>query len=622
MTTATAKGGASGSYTWRVVDDDPDAGTWLLQVFNPGTVAAWDLSGDDDCPVVRKGRDVTNRSYRRFMPQATDVAYEGAGYQIARRRNDAAVAALGRIGGYVPGPDVPDIATVGLAAEAELAMRLAGSTSLAYQVTPDRAQGAAVPLVDYLPGYTILVEDEPLISLSAHVVDAIRYRFGKGPDAYEVHFDTESFVGDEAVSEGVRRLLAVFKGVRPEAAAQLRIGGSGVIPWLVAASDSPEPWKSVAGYVCTGTASNPIDAATLQTAIDAVDTGDGYAGEVWLAPGTYQLQYPADGSPVIDGAVGAATGVRLVGKGSRYGATINVRGSATTNQVVFYQLDAGGSNLFVNDLNNGSPSILWQITSPDAWFEDVAFFVNGRAIVSGSGSIHIHRSQIEVYDIYPAISVEVGGTSSRVAIRDCTIVALDKAIELTNAFISTGVVVTHPIIDGNLIIAVQAVGMSANTRTLSGVHITNNHMESSDLVFDTIRPMIALTDVVDAVIAGNLLVGSFQFDGSCGDGIVLTDVSDSQVYGNILRDMGSEPLGTYDAIRLAGDSNRNHVHDNVVVPLAGSTRYGINVSASTCDDNVVADNMLGAAADYGTSAYNDAGTGTVTARDGNGQFTT
>lgn len=264
LTSATAKGGTSGSYTWRVVADDPAAGTWLLQVFNPGTVAAWDLSGDDDCPVVRKGRDVTNRSYRRFMPQATDMAYEGGGYQIARRRNDAAVAALGRIGGYVPDPDTPDLATAGLAAEAELAMRLAGATSLAYQVTPDRANGAAVPLVDYLPGYTILVEDEPLIAQSAHVIDAVRFRFGKGADAYEVHFDTESFVGNEAVSEGVRRLLAVFKGIRPEAAAGITFGGN-VIPWLVACSDAPTWIKKAAGYLCDGTADQEEINASLKT---------------------------------------------------------------------------------------------------------------------------------------------------------------------------------------------------------------------------------------------------------------------------------------------------------------------------------------------------------------------
>lgn len=275
VTSATAKGGTGGPYIWRVVPDDAPAGTWLLQVFNPGGDPAWDLSGDDDSPVVRKGKDVVNRSARRFLPNATDVAYEAAGYQIARRRNDAAVAALGRIGGYVPDVDVPELATAGLAAEAELALRLAGSTSLAYQVRPQA--GGWRPLVDYLPGYTILLEDEPLIAMSGHPVDAIRVNQGaRGGPTYEVHFDSESFVGSQAVSEGVRRLLAVFKGVRPDKAGGVVRGGGGVIPWLVAAAGAPDSVKAVAGFVC----STGDDAATISAAFAEHD-------HVLLSPGSF-----------------------------------------------------------------------------------------------------------------------------------------------------------------------------------------------------------------------------------------------------------------------------------------------------------------------------------------------
>lgn len=253
VTSAVAKGGTTGPYVWRVVPDDPAAGTWFLQVFNPGGDPAWDLSGDDDSPTVRPGKDVINRSARRFLPNATDVAYEGSGYQIARRRNDAAVLALGRIGGYVPDVDVPELSTAGLAAEAELALRLAGSTSLAYQVRPQA--GGWRPLVDYLPGYTILLEDEPLIAMSGHPVDAIRVNQGaRGGPTYEVHFDSESFVGDQAVSEGVRRLLAVFKGVRPDKAGGPGRAGGTIIPWMVACSDAPTWVKDIAGYLCDGTA--------------------------------------------------------------------------------------------------------------------------------------------------------------------------------------------------------------------------------------------------------------------------------------------------------------------------------------------------------------------------------
>ena len=322
VTSATAKGGTGGPYIWRVVPDDVAAGTWLLQVFNPGGDPAWDLSGDDDSPVVRKGKDVVNRSARRFLPNATDVAYEASGYQIARRRNDAAVAALGRIGGYVPDVDVPELATAGLAAEAELALRLAGSTSLAYQVRPQA--GGWRPLVDYLPGYTILLEDEPLISMSGHPVDAIRVNQGaRGGPTYEVHFDSESFVGDQAVSEGVRRLLAVFKGVRPDKAGGVVRPGGGVIPWLVAASDSPEVWKKAAAYLCAG--SN--DGATVNTAIAECE------GYVALAPGTYQV---STDTPINLG-LGDTGGCHLEGLGGSASAGIARSGGSGGGEIVILQ---------------------------------------------------------------------------------------------------------------------------------------------------------------------------------------------------------------------------------------------------------------------------------------------
>ena len=352
VTSATAKGGPGGPYIWRVVPNDAAAGTWFLQVFNPGGDPAWDLSGDDDSPVVRKGKDVVNRSARRFLPNATDVAYEAAGYQIARRRNDAAVLALGRIGGYVPDVDVPELATAGLAAEAELALRLAGSTSLAYQVRPQA--GGWRPLVDYLPGYTILLEDEPLIAMSGHPVDAIRVNQGaRGGPTYEVHFDSESFVGDQAVSEGVRRLLAVFKGVRPDKSGGVVRPGGGVIPWLVAASDSPQVWKDVAAYLCAG--SN--DGVTVNQALAVAE------GFVALAPGNYSVS----GAEPINLGFGATGGAWLQGLGGMVEALI-FREDAGTDPLVLVQdwcrlstvaVSGGGVGIRVEQGSNQVVDSVW-----------------------------------------------------------------------------------------------------------------------------------------------------------------------------------------------------------------------------------------------------------------------
>lgn len=303
VTSACAKGGSTGPYEWRLDVNDPDAGTWYLRVYNPGGDADWDLSSDDDCPVVRGGKDTVTRSARKFMPEANDIAYEGASYQIARTRNDAAISALGRRGGYVPDPDVPDLATAQLAAEAALAVRLMSSKSLTYQVIPDASQWR--PLVDYLPGYTILVEDAPLVSKSAHRVEAVRFaRTSDGAETYEVHFDSESFVGNEAVAQGVRVLLSQFKGIRPDATGYSPRAAGGTIPWLVASDGADDSVKAISGFLCSGA----DDEETINAALAIYD-------EVWLSFGNFAI---------TTNPVSIPSGSKLLGIG---GAAIGGNGS-------------------------------------------------------------------------------------------------------------------------------------------------------------------------------------------------------------------------------------------------------------------------------------------------------
>ena len=118
-----------------------------------------------------------------------------------------------------------------------------------------------------------------------------------------------------------------------------------------------------------------------------------------------------------------------------------------------------------------------------------------------------------------------------------------------------------------------------------------------------------------------------EFRGASGrnlqyHGIVVSGASDCLVAANVIDRPGAQTANTYDGVILSGNSDRNMIVNNKVIPrTSGSTRYGVNVSAATCDDNVVADNMLIPSASFGTGSFNDAGTGTVTSRDGNGQFT-
>ena len=258
----------------------------------------------------------------------------------------------------------------------------------------------------------------------------------------------------------------------------------------------------------------------------------------------------------------------------------------------------------------------------------------------------------------PAIDINSAGASVQVV--DCTI-SNGGGIYMDAGDGSTirGCVVTEPAAygihvegpTGSVVVADNAVVTASRDTNTAGmiidgdgngtrdVVVTGNHVDSEvdgvrladvdGIVFsgNTIRSYgrgLDLNDVNDGTIVGNNIAGFAGIDIELTEhGIVLTDSSDNVVSDNVVTEPGQGTDNTYDGIRLAGDSNRNKITDNAVRPsqAANATRYGINISASTCDDNVVADNMLGPTATYGTGAYNNAGTGTVTTRDANGQFT-
>lgn len=109
---------------------------------------------------------------------------------------------------------------------------------------------------------------------------------------------------------------------------------------------------------------------------------------------------------------------------------------------------------------------------------------------------------------------------------------------------------------------------------------------------------------IDMVIEGNIAYYPYRH------GMELAAVSTSKVSGNLIHSPGFTTTNTYDGILLSGDSNDNYIEGNTVIPLASpATRYGINLSAATCDDNIVVANDLRGT--FGTSALNDAGTGTI-----------
>ncbi len=94
-------------------------------------------------------------------------------------------------------------------------------------------------------------------------------------------------------------------------------------------------------------------------------------------------------------------------------------------------------------------------------------------------------------------------------------------------------------------------------------------------------------------------------------GIDLTGADDCVVIANMIHHSGTLTSDTFDNIFLSA-SDRNLIALNQLISRisGGTTRYGINISTASCDDNIVVSNDLGPGADYGSEALNDVGTDT------------
>ncbi len=144
-------------------------------------------------------------------------------------------------------------------------------------------------------------------------------------------------------------------------------------------------------------------------------------------------------------------------------------------------------------------------------------------------------------------------------------------------------------------------GAGDGIRVLSGNHVLlqGNHFLNTG---DGINIEGSATNII---VTGNLI-------DSAEHGIVLNGCTDVLVHDNIIHEPGDETDNTFDAILLTGNTDRNSIAGNKIIPKtsANQPRYGINISASTCDDNRIGDNDFGVVTDYGTHPLNDAGTGT------------
>lgn len=127
-----------------------------------------------------------------------------------------------------------------------------------------------------------------------------------------------------------------------------------------------------------------------------------------------------------------------------------------------------------------------------------------------------------------------------------------------------------------------------------GIFINNN------IIYVSFESGIETTNTCyQLFVTGNLLLANLQH------GIFFTDTTDSVIEGNVCEANDFNNTTSYDGIHLAGDSDNNIISGN---RCKDNDNYEINISAATCNKNIVTSNQCVGTDHQG--AINDSGTDT------------
>jgi len=168
-------------YEFRVVPDNVETGTWLLQVYNPDGMQTDHTS--QPSPAIQGGTTDTRRQIRRFLP-STAVMVEGLGRITARADNLTGV--LGRIESARLDRELPDQGSVSAAAAEDINDAELVSQTWVYTLTDPRE----IPLDAYKIGDLLTVHDPPDADGPARFVDVVA-RFASEPTEWDTSFEPE-----------------------------------------------------------------------------------------------------------------------------------------------------------------------------------------------------------------------------------------------------------------------------------------------------------------------------------------------------------------------------------------------------------------------------------------------
>jgi hypothetical protein len=154
-------------YEWRIVPNDTEAGTWLWQVYNPGTMKT-DYTAAQS-PAIQGGAEDIRRSIARVLPPATDHLVEGTDRITARYRDSDLTSALGLSEGSRLDRDLPGKVAIFDAAFEDSLASLTGGVVYIYDLTDP----SEMPLVAYLVGDLLTIHDPPEVEDEARLTDVV-----------------------------------------------------------------------------------------------------------------------------------------------------------------------------------------------------------------------------------------------------------------------------------------------------------------------------------------------------------------------------------------------------------------------------------------------------------------
>jgi hypothetical protein len=388
-------------------------------------------------------------------------------------------------------------------------------------------------------------------------------------------------------------------------------GGGGTPTVVVAAADATDLSKSKADFICTGI----NDEDEIQAAIDLLPFN---GGRVVLTEGEFHPDWDQ---------IALKQGTHLMGMGMR-ATTIDMNDTnPTTGTGPVFDIPAGKTECLITDMTFQGPSNglatqnAIRVNASNTKIHRVAieFFQGHSIVIASCRNVEVAHCQIDFGELngIDASAMAAFGGDLRIVhnkfnnqedfaieVDDCpTLLITDNQI-FGGPQIDSGGIAVHrspnSIINDNICGASITVDDVGGGGPYSGLEINGNQIQALDD-----RAGVHIEGFTLAVVVANVITRA-EFHG-----VQLTDCSNCLVAANIINSSGLATDDTYDAIHLDGDSFRNLITGNKLIPpTAGNApRYGVNI-ATTDECNIVVGNDLGDPDDYGTDALNDNGANT------------